>query len=97
MPPAKSHKNAPVPHDWLAPEAMVEVTMEDPGLVGSRYPARVLQVRAGKALVDAYNEPSSVPADIRDDVQRIVDELKVDGEWDAWKLANRLLSATPWT
>ena len=56
MPPPQQGKSkkrhASVPLDWLAPEAMAEVTMEEPGLVGSRYPARVLQVRAGKALVE---------------------------------------------
>ena len=32
--------------------------MEEPGLVGSRYPARVLQVKAGKAQVEfpAFDE-----------------------------------------
>ena len=66
MPPAKSQK--PVPHDWLAPEAMVEVTMEDPGLVGSRYPARVLQVRAGKALVEfpAFDEDEKGEAKLKE-------------------------------
>ena len=66
--PAKSQKHAPVPHDWLAPEAMVEVTMEDPGLVGSRYPARVLQVRAGKALVEfpAFDEDEQSEAKLKE-------------------------------
>ena len=68
MPPAKSQKLSPVPHDWLAPEAMVEVTMEDPGLVGSRYPARVLQVRAGKALVEfpAFDEDEKGEAKLKE-------------------------------
>ena len=66
--PAKSQKHAPVPHDWLAPETMVEVTMEDPGLVGSRYPARVLQVRAGKALVEfpAFDEDEQSEAKLKE-------------------------------
>ena len=66
MPPKKRH--ASVPQDWLAPEAMVEVTMEEPGLVGSRYPARVLQVRAGKALVEfpAFEEDEKSEAKLKE-------------------------------
>ena len=37
---------------WLQPGVAVEVIMEEPGLIGSRYPAKVLQVTAGKAKVE---------------------------------------------
>ena len=37
---------------WLHPGVAVEVVMEEPGLIGSRYPAKVLQVTAGKAKVE---------------------------------------------
>ena len=64
----RSKKLASVPHDWLAPGAMAEVTMEEPGLVGSRYPARVLQVRAGKALVEfpAFEEDENSEAKLKE-------------------------------
>ena len=35
-----------------SPGVAVEVIMEEPGLIGSRYPAKVLQVTAGKAKVE---------------------------------------------
>ena len=42
--------------------------MEEPGLVGSRYPARVLQVRAGKALVEfpAFEEDEKSEAKLKE-------------------------------
>ena len=52
MPPAKKRARESASLEWLVPESRVEVVMEEPGLVGSRYPARVLQVKAGKAQVE---------------------------------------------
>ena len=45
MPPAKKRARESASLEWLVPESQVEVVMEEPGLVGSRYPARVLQVK----------------------------------------------------
>ena len=58
MPPAKKRARESASLEWLVPESQVEVVMEEPGLVGSRYPARVLQVKAGKAQVEfpAFDE-----------------------------------------
>jgi hypothetical protein len=53
MPPAKKRARESASLEWLVPESQVEVVMEEPGLVGSRYPARVLQVKA-KGLTAPY-------------------------------------------
>ena len=39
---------------WLTPESEVEVIMDEDGLRGSKYPARIVMVRAGKAFVEHY-------------------------------------------
>ena len=40
----RRNERAPSEADWLAPEAAVEIVMQDEGLVGSRYPAIILSV-----------------------------------------------------
>ena len=42
--PTRRSERAPSGADWLAPEAAVEIYMQDEGLVGSRYPAIVVSV-----------------------------------------------------
>jgi hypothetical protein len=42
--PTRRSERAPSGADWLAPEAAVEIVMQDEGLVGSRYPAIVVSV-----------------------------------------------------
>jgi hypothetical protein len=42
--PTRRNERAPSGADWLAPEAAVEIVMQDEGLVGSRYPAIVISV-----------------------------------------------------
>ena len=56
---AEAKSAAPRPSaTWLQVGVDVEVIMEEPGLIGSRYPGRVLQVSAGKAEVEfpAFDE-----------------------------------------
>lgn len=51
---------SPLP-PWLCPGLSVEVRMQDSGLIGSRYTARVVQVSGKEARVrfDAFSEDGS--------------------------------------